>query len=383
MLFGIGRTAVSLYALAHSIFNLPECSKRRNWLMIFALVSVYPFIKELRLSTDRIIHSDHPVEILHKFYAAKFEAMLRNQSMTFEEAQSRYRYRYHRDPPDRFDKWFEYAQKQQSPIIDDFGTINESLEPFWHFSGAELRKNLEAAFTANDSHLATFSIAQGAFKLDGADWFGTQIVNAFGYGSDASQYLPDVKIALNHLDEPRVLLSEYTGPGHVGQVHFLDAIHQPSWDRLTASCQSSLPPEMPPELETIRLFGLPFIFDTSASTNLCFHPDYEQMHGFLTSPTTLLYTNSAILIFSQSKLSSFADISWPSPFYTGQYDQGQYTDLKDPDWSSKRNRLAWAGSATGSQANDNSTWHTYHRQRFVAMGLRRTIMTSYTSSRQS
>jgi hypothetical protein len=74
--------------------------------MILALVPAYPFVKELRLSTDRIIHSDHRVEILHKFYAAKFEAMLRDQSMTFEEAQSRYQCRYHREPPDRFDKWF-------------------------------------------------------------------------------------------------------------------------------------------------------------------------------------------------------------------------------------------------------------------------------------
>jgi hypothetical protein len=123
---------------------------------------------------------------------------------------------------------------------------------------------------------------------------------------------------------------------------------------------------MPPELEAIRSFGLPFILDASTSTDLCLHPDYEHMHGFLTSPTTLLYTNSTVPIFSQSKL-SFADIPWPSPFYTGQYDQGQYTDLKDPDWSSKRNRLTWAGSTTGSQASDNSTWHTSHRQRFVAM----------------
>lgn len=346
---------------------LPECSKGRKYLLIFSLFAFYPFVRDVRLSADRIVHGDHPIEILHNFYSAKYEVMLQNQSMTLEDAQSEYRRRYYRQPPDRFEGWFEYAQNQQSPVIDDFDTIDNSLKPFWQFSGAELRKNLEAALTAHDSHLASFAIAQGVFKLDRSDWYGTQIANALGYNSHLVQHLPDVQIALNNLDEPRVLLSEYAGPEHIGQERFHDASYQPSWHLLTASCQSSPQAETPPVLEAIRSFGLPFIIDPANPTDLCLHPDYEHMHGFLTSPTTMLYTDSPVPIFSQSKLSPFADVSWPSPFYTGKYDQGEYNDLMDPEWSSKRNRLAWAGSTTGSQSVDNETWHSSHRQRFVAM----------------
>lgn len=293
--------------------------------------------------------------------------MLQTQSATVDAAKFEYSRRFHREPPEGFEKWFEYAQERQSPIIDDFDTINDSLERFWPFSGAELRKNLEAAFAAEDSRLATFEISDGALELDGAEWYGDQIANVIGDASDIVKDLPDVKIALNHLDEPRVLLSDKSGPEDVGKVKFQDASQRPNWNLLKASCRSTRPLDPPPELSNITSSGLSFVLDASASTNLCLHPEYAQMHGFLTSPSTLVYTDSAVPIFSQSKLSTFADILWPSPFYTGIYDQGLYNETFDPDWSYKHNRLAWVGSTTGPKAVDNSTWHSSHRQRFVAM----------------
>lgn len=120
------------------------------------------------------------------------------------------------------------------------------------------------------------------------------------------------------------------------------------------------------EQDPVYTYGLSFIERLQDAQDLCQHPEHEKMHSFLMSPTTFLFTNSAIPIFSQAAPSTFSDILYPSPFYTESYDLKKYDDSKDPSWEDKKNNLYWAGSTTGSQASDDG-WGSYHRQRFITM----------------
>ena len=308
-------------------------------------------------------HTEHPIPRLVRHYTEKFEAMLSRQSRTLESAIEEYRRRYHRKPPQGFDKWFAYARARNSPIIDDFDLISESLEPFWSFSGSHLRQNMMSSLQ-NNSELCIFGIKSGEFIPQGPGWIAQQLVLSLGI--NAIKELPDVTMIFNLLDEPRVLL---TGD-HVdrpGFVDFVDASRKHAdWNRTTQPCRagtiSSSRGDVPPT--DIETFGLPFVTDISDARNICTHPDYASQHGIFLSPSNLFYTHSAVPIFTQAKPNIFADIIFPSYNYAAKYDKSDYRDDQDPLWEEKRNRLSWAGSTTGGQGTSD-TWKQSHRQRFI------------------
>ncbi len=194
----ISLAIAAVCSLSHFCYLLPGSTKGRFLLLSFALVPVVPIFTRARFSAGQQMATDHPVEALRKFYSAKFDAILAGQSTTLEAANAEYERRYHRKPPNGFDKWFEYARNRQSPIIDEFDNINASLEPWWRYSGAELCSNLDAAWHTDGSHLSSFRIADSEFDTDSSGWVGEQIVSALGSAAD----FPNVQIAINELDEP-------------------------------------------------------------------------------------------------------------------------------------------------------------------------------------
>ncbi|KAJ4291381.1 hypothetical protein N0V88_005974 [Collariella sp. IMI 366227] len=114
--------------------------------------------------------------------------------------------------------------------------------------------------------------------------------------------------------------------------------------------------------------GVPFVTDASEDKDLCRHPEYQDMHGLVISPTTFLLLDGAVPVLTTGTLSTMADVLFPSTAYG---DEGfVYDEARDVEWDKKQNNLYWAGSTTGGHATDVKTWKKYHRHRFVAMAQR-------------
>lgn len=113
-------------------------------------------------------------------------------------------------------------------------------------------------------------------------------------------------------------------------------------------------------------FRLPLVGDYYKEKDVSLHPEFALMHGFFSCPMTAILTNTHLPILSQAAPTSFGDVMYPSPWYTGKMDQGGYDDRKDPLWDQKARQLYWAGSTTGSY-NWNGTWRHSHRKRFVEL----------------
>ena len=189
---------------------------------------------------------------------------------------------------------------------------------------------------------------------------GQKITELF---TDLEQPLPKLLLALNALDEPRVLPDHHQYP----TVRWINVSRQSTWNRTTRDCSKSRSTGKYARISQItrRKSTLPFVWHAEEAKDLCLHPEYAAMHGFFQSPATFIYTDSILPILSPAKLSTFRDIFYPPPYYIRAYDQGRYKEEDDPTWEEKRPQLYWVGSTTGSHATDDG-WRSSHRQRFVA-----------------
>ncbi len=134
----------------------------------------------------------------------------------------------------------------------------------------------------------------------------------------------------------------------------------------------SCPPESPARVleegeqaDDISHYGLSdlgFIYNVTAMSDVCLTPSLKETYGFFDRPNAFNVVHDLFPIFSQSKISSYADILYPSPWYW--YEKVAYDESKDVDWAYKQDQLYWRGSTTGGFSR-NGGWRRQHRQRFV------------------
>lgn len=60
-------------------------------------------------------HTRHPIEDLVMQARAAHAIQPRNQSQSYSEVSTKYRSRYHLEPPAGFDKWYGYASRHNTP----------------------------------------------------------------------------------------------------------------------------------------------------------------------------------------------------------------------------------------------------------------------------
>lgn len=139
---------------------------------------------------------DHPIDELIRLAEKNFREVLAKESTTVAQAAKAYRERRGRHPPPGFDKWFEFAQENDAIIVEDFfDRIYHDLNPFWGLDPKLIRKEAwDFEMTINiRNHNASA----------GSDWFWTQIwLKMF---KTIEHLLPDMDVALNAMDEPRVV----------------------------------------------------------------------------------------------------------------------------------------------------------------------------------
>lgn len=365
----------SFLSLGQIIQLLPKQAKSKSALWVFCLVSLVPYLINtytITIEQPRSLSAhpqDHPIHTLIHNAKEDFETLIQNQSKTHTAAHKEYRRRYSLDPPSGFEAWFDFASSHQSPIIDEFDLIHESIAPFLDVSGREFleRMRLVQNIPGSDLWLCTFSGRE-------AKTVCTHPYRAYdrhiGYSFDRllaglPARLPDIKFLVNHIDEPRVLIPRRKDALHSGTCIMDNMSRRPAWDTLTKFCSSQdVNKTIGDTRHIIEDYGLPFITDTSSALDLCQHPEYSTTHGLLTSPASFPLLEGLVPVLSTGSLSTMGDILYPSPAYLE--DEFQYADASDVDWDSKRNNLYWAGSNTGGFASDGQ-WRQFHRQRFVEL----------------
>ena len=141
--------------------------------------------------------SRHPINALVKAADKEFASKLAKTTETLPEAAAAYRKRRGRHPPPDFDKWHQFAKDNNALIVEDFwDQIYHDLEPFWGVRPGQIRKDareFEMRIEVRDHKAST-----------GSGWFWTKIW--LEMIQTIEHLLPDMDLALNAMDEPRMVV---------------------------------------------------------------------------------------------------------------------------------------------------------------------------------
>ena len=347
----------------------------------------------------------HPIQILHTTATNDFESLRSRQSQTLSEAVSEYRRRYQLPPPPYFDKWFAFAKKRKVQLIDEYDTIYRSIQPFWALPPGTIRERVRESI-GFDNGMIALMIRDGAVKKiegggDGAEWHREATEKMI---ASFVKYLPDMDVAFNVHDEPRVVMQHDDLSRHVAiaqteampralgaksltnawskraedlgdgirikeyrTTRFNAFAHQPTWTNSRMSCDlnsaaRALDDNPQDAASAYATEPLGFVHNTTAFSDICNSPSMERTFGFFDRPNAFKVTHDLFPVFSQSKVSSFQDILYPSPWYW--IDRVPYAAERDIEWEDKHPSLYWRGSTTGGFSRDGG-WRRQHRQLFV------------------
>lgn len=345
----------------------------------------------------------HPIWYLINDAEREFSTIKDRQSKTLEEAVKEYRRRYGMPPPPHFDKWFEFAKNNNVQMVDEFDTIYDLITPFWGLKPKTVRSRAKEALGFNNG-LVGIAIRdhQVSHVEGGSEW---QQNATMGMMEKFTKYLPDMDLAFNIHDEPRVVVphedlsrlvqkakdetqrnansntkltnsfSARASDMNDGKsfeetklTRFNVYAHQATWTNSRMSC----PPDSPSraleedqsrdDLSKYAYSDLGFIYNTTAMADVCLNPSFSSTFGFFDRPNAYNVVHDLFPIFSQSKISSYGDLVYPSPWYW--FDKVAYDEGRDVEWAKKENKLYWRGSTTGGFSRDGG-WRRQHRQHFV------------------
>lgn len=360
-------------------------------------------IDPIRSAPLEVQEGSHPMLHLITDAQREFEALQARQSKTLPEAVNEYRRRYGIPPPPNFDAWYEFAKAKGVQLIDEYDTILDSLTPFWGLKPSVIRARARET-QGYDNVMISMLVRHGnVTKIDGGrDWMVEAVL---GMTKEFTQWLPDMDICINAHDEPRVILphedlaklvakaknvnfaaaaavehpqnsfsnrpwdmKDGTQIDEVLRTRFNSMQKQETWTHSRMSC----PPDSPArrdmdedaadDLDSYAMNPLGFIHNSTAFSDICSSPSFGSSFGFFTGANVFNVVHDLFPIFSQSKVSSYQDIIFPSPWYW--YNKVPYDEHKDLEWRSKQDKLFWRGSTTGGYSRGGS-WRRQHRQHMV------------------
>ncbi|KAL7946305.1 glycosyltransferase family 90 protein [Trichoderma barbatum] len=344
----------------------------------------------------------HPIIHLMKDAQHEFAEVRKRQSKSLGEAVKEYRRRYGMAPPPNFDEWYKFAVNNKVQLIDEFDTIHDMMTPFWGLKPQTIRARVAEALGYDNALLGVairdHEIAHMEYGL------GWQRNATKGMMEKFLEYLPDMDLAFNVHDEPRVviphddlvrlvskakdetmalldekkkLVSEFSArPSDLSDgktfketklSRFNTIQYQSTWADSRMSCPPDsqariLEDERADDLSRYGISDLAFVYNTTAMSDICLTPSLSSTYGFFDRPNRFKLTHDLLPIFSQSKISSYGDIIYPSPWYW--YKKVAYNETNDMPWDEKESKLYWRGSTTGGYSR-NGGWRRHHRQHFV------------------
>ena len=347
----------------------------------------------------------HPISKLIAEADKKWREYEENRSMTFRETVSKYRSKYGRHPPPGFEMWYRFARERNVHNIDDFEQIMDDLRPFWAVEPHVIR-TLAAHMWEDDDGISGIHIRNHTVvKQNNLSWRSETMVTLI---EQFIEYIPDMDIAMNRLDQPRVVVpwedmqamlakeleTRQTPPKASNEftqdVHsYLDVDAEnnegpredPQWygahgKQYMNIAKTACPPESHARandstvadseaLYKSRLGGI--LTNFNRSSDLCtMGPEMQDKHGFLYSSSTVIATKRLVPVFGECKVNVNSDILFPANMYWKNDERYDYDDKYDLDWSKKQESTVWRGVTSGGiQLEDN--WQRMHRQRLVML----------------
>ncbi|KAH0529372.1 hypothetical protein TsFJ059_004126 [Trichoderma semiorbis] len=349
----------------------------------------------------------HPIDKLVYEAQMNFAELTSKESKTVEEAAQAYRKRRGRHPPPGFDKWFEFARSKNAVIVEDFfDRIYQDLQPFWGLDPAVIRKeawDFEMTINIRDGNATARS-----------DFFWTKIWLKMIKTID--HLLPDMDIALNAMDEPRLVVpwEEMAGymknasktikmPKSKNVISEFQKLPRPGtgdvevktrskdWEKTKpywAIARRGCPPDSLARVEDLRKtadktpainssYAEPhmykgFVSNFSMSTEICHQPDLQALEGIFIEPISTSASKVLFPMFGGSKLGVNNEILLPAPMYWNEEERFTGGDNHGVSWEEKENKAIWRGVATGGQ-NTVHNWRGFQRHRFVAMNNGTTV----------
>ncbi|CAK7199848.1 hypothetical protein SEUCBS139899_002534 [Sporothrix eucalyptigena] len=352
-------------------------------------------------TTSPETEAEHPIEYLIREANQTFTDLLSQETHSLKEAASAYRKRRGRHPPPLFDRWHKFATERNAVIVESFwDQIYDDLHPFWALPPKLIQRE------AREFDM-TIKIRRG-HAMTNSQWFWTQLW--LDLLQTIESELPDMDLALNAMDEPRVVVPWEAMANYAVEAdrtkgfpkieEVLTSFQTLLWtsndkeedkkeeDRWTTSgsfwdivrrgCapQSATRQNEPRPLSKGKKPPLDekyttphmyrgFVSNSSLASDLCHQPDLQQLNGIFIEPLSIKSTNVLLPIFGGSKLSVNNDILLPAPMYWSNEERF----AAPPDttsWRQKKDRAVWRGVATGGH-NRESNWKGFQRHRFVTM----------------
>lgn len=344
----------------------------------------------------------HTIDELIDKAQKSYDDVLKKQTTGVKEAAAAYRRRRGRQPPPLFDKWVKYAEGHNAVMVEDFfDQIYHDLDPFWAIPADHIRD-------AGRAWKCFISVREGktTFHSDEErpwmDLWSSMV-------SEISEHLPDLDMAINEMDESRVMvpwegISQYLElaqmrynkfpPTRESQVTEFPSRFNKTYDEqlfpdfgfhtlgwLWSLAQEACPPDSAGRLAQwdevdykVRMefkAGFPkgsyngYIGNWTSSKDPCVHSHLREMHGSFVEPLSMSTTTKLIPMFGGSKFPMNNDILIPAamywtddPFYKG-------SEKRYP-WEEKENKVIWRGAASGGR-NKVENWRRFQRHRFLGM----------------
>lgn len=344
-------------------------------------------------------HDQHPIEKLMREANERWQEYDDSRSTSFRDTVAKYRQTYGRHPPPGFKEWYQFARKLNVHNVDDFQQITGDLRPFWAIPPQEIRQM--AARLQQSDGIAGVRVRNHKVVSHTEGWRVETLAGSIGR---LAKYLPDMDIAMNTMDQPRVMVThediqnylkieestrstpidaadqfteemDYFWDEKIGVIEDVD----PAWFSVagkpyTEFSKESCPPESPAQNvnmsseEADKLYKTSFggfVSNFTGSSDLCnVGPVLQDQHGFLFSASSNTITRKLIPVFSECKVSVNNDILFPANMYFLKDPRYVYSSKHDWEWEDKTDSLLWRGVTSGGvQVEDN--WHRLHRQRFV------------------
>ena len=358
---------------------------------------------ETELGRPYVLHDNHPISHLIGQADWAWRNYDSSRSKSFKQTVSKYRSKYGRHPPPKFDVWYEYARKRHVYNIDDFDQIMDDLRPFWAIDPPIIRRLAAHMWEIDADGVAGIHIrSKKIVKESNPSWRSETMVEVI---KKFLEYLPDMDIAVNRFDQPRVVvpwkdmqgylatetfrrqtLPEADGNFTSNMTEFLNTEvehdegprEDPGWYNAAGKqymeiVKTACPPESPANIGQVaseasykyQQGGV--INNFNLSSDLCtVGPAIKDMHGFLFSATSISATKRLVPVFGECKVNVNSDILFPANMYWMHDDRYDYDDKYDKDWENKDEVVLWRGvTSGGTQVEDN--WRRMHRQRLVLL----------------
>jgi len=343
----------------------------------------------------------HPIDHLIQGANREFEDLLAKETHNVQDAAQAYRDRRGRQPPPHFDKWFAFAQNHSAVIVEAFfDQIYSDLAPFWGVPAKQIREQ------AND-FLHRISVRDGnttqRTDIDERPWMNLwqDMVQS------VAQYLPDVDLPINVMDESRIVVPWEEIDGYMAKERasrwIVPEIELKTYYENLRHLDKSAPEKFDPEFNgmgpywPLAVVGCPpessarkayietdfstsppldglypkgsyegYVQNFTLARSPCDNAALQGLHGTFVEPISIANTKKFFPLFGGSKLPMNNEILLPpamywtdDPFYSGGKAHGG-------PWEDKKDGLIWRGAGSGGRNRENN-WKRFQRHRFVAM----------------